>query len=96
MARLIALDSKLFASELLIRPDHVSAVELQHDGDGGIVLKVAMAGGFQYLSYRFDGSDAAVVAKLRAARDSVVDSIRVALAEDQPAIQPASQEKRSL
>lgn len=96
VARLIALGTQIFPYELMVRPDHVSVVELMFDGDNGIYLRIHMTGGYIFPSYRFDGGDAAVVAKLRAARDGVVDSIRVALAEDQPAIQPASQEKRSL
>ena len=96
MASLIALDTRLFASEILLRPDHVSAVELQHDGDGGVYLKVGMSGGFVYVSYRFDGGDSGVVANVRAARDRLVDEIRTALHADEPPIQPPAPEKRSL
>jgi hypothetical protein len=97
MPRLIALDTKLFPAEILVRADHISAVEIQHDGDNGVTMRVSMSGGFVYPSYRFDGSDAAVLAKLRAARDALVDEIRAVLAEDRPPLPtPATAEKRSL
>jgi hypothetical protein len=96
MARLLGLDGKVFASEIHVRPDAITAVELMHDGDNGVYLRVHMPT-YVLPSYRFDGADAAVVAKLRAVRDALLDEIRTALAEDRPPLPtPATAEKRSL